>query len=136
MSRAYRRATSYTASQFLEYMERKYPFPIRAVQIDGGSEFKKHFEKACRERGIRVFIIPPRTPKMQAYVERTNRTHREEFYEVENIGLKLEEHNQQLEQWDKTYNFIRPHQSLDYLTQAEYYQGWLKTHPQPNVSLM
>lgn len=136
MSRAYRRATSYTASHFLEYMERKYPFPIRAVQIDGGSEFKKHFEEACRERGIRVFIIPPRTPKMQAYVERVNRTHREEFYEVENIDLKLEEYNQQMEQWDKTYNFIRPHQSLDYLTQAEYYQGWLKTHPQPNVSLM
>ena len=136
VSRAYRHASSFAAALFLEYMERKFPFPVRAIQIDGGSEFKKHFEDACRERGIRLFIIPPRTPKLQGYVERANRTHREEFYEVEDIGLKLEEHNKQLEEWDKTYNHIRPHQSLDYLTPAEYYQGWLKTHPQPSVSLM
>jgi putative transposase len=136
VSRVYRRASSYTAALFLEYMERKFPFPVRAIQIDGGAEFKKHFEEACRERRIRLFIIPPRTPKLQAYVERANRTHREEFYEVEDIGLGLEEHNQQLEQWDKTYNYIRPHQSLDYLTPAEYYQVWIKTHPQTIVSLM
>jgi transposase InsO family protein len=136
VSHAYRRATSFTAAQFLEYMEKKFPFPIQAIQIDGGSEFKKHFEQACRERGIRLFIIPPRTPKLQGYVESANKTHRVEFYEVEDIGLKMEEHNKQLEEWDKVYNHIRPHQSLDYLTPAEYYQGWLETHPQPSVSLM
>jgi len=136
VSRAYRRATSFTAALFLEYMEKKFPFPVRAIQIDGGSEFKKHFEEACRERGIRLFIIPPRTPKLQGYIESANKTHRQEFYEVEDIGLRLEEHNKQLEELDKTYNYIRPHQSLDYLTPAEYYQGWLKTHPQSSVSLM
>jgi putative transposase len=136
VSRAYRNASSFAAALFLEYMERKFPFPVRAIQIDGGSEFKKHFEEACRERGIRLFIIPPRTPKLQGYVESANKTHRVEFYEVEDIGLKMEEHNKQLEEWDKVYNTIRPHQSLDYLTPAEYYQGWLKTHPQPAVSLM
>ncbi len=136
VSRAYRRATSYTASLFLEYMQRKFPFLIRAIQIDGGSEFKKHFEEACRQRGIRLFLIPPKTPKLQCYVERANRTHREEFYEVEDIHEELEEHNKQLEEWDKTYNYVRPHQSLAYLTPAEYYHGWLKTHPQPSVSLM
>jgi putative transposase len=136
VSRVYRHASSFAAALFLEYMERKFPFPVLAIQIDGGSEFKKHFEAGCRERGIRLFIIPPKTPKLQCFVERANRTHREEFYEVEDIGLRLEEHNKQLEEWDKTYNQIRPHQSLDYLTPAEYYQGWLKTHPQPRVSLM
>jgi hypothetical protein len=104
----------------------RFPFPVRAIQIDGGSEFKEHFENACRERGIRLFIIPPRAPKLQGYVERANRTHREEFYEVEDIGLKLEDHNWQLKERDKTCDYVRPHQSLDYLTPAEYYQGWLK----------
>jgi len=136
VSRAYRNASSFAAALFLEYMERKFPFPVRAIQIDGGSEFKKHFEEACRERGIRLFIIPPRTPKLQGYVESANKTHRVEFYEVEDIGLNMEEHNKQLEEWDKVYNHIRPHQSLDYLTPAEYYQGWLRTHPQLAVSLM
>jgi len=118
------------------HMQRKFPFALRAIQIDGGSEFKKHFEEACLERGIRLFLIPPKTPKLQCYVERANRTHREEFYEVEDIHEELEEHNKQLEEWDKTYNYIRPHQSLAYLTPAEYYPGWLKSHPQPSVSLM
>jgi|GEM_PF-5336624 len=63
-------------------------------------------------------------------------THRVEFYEVEDIALSMEEHNKQLEAWDRTYNTIRPHQSLDYQTPAEYYQAWLKLHPQPTVSLM
>ena len=136
VSRAYRNASSFAAALFLEYMERKFPFPIRAIQIDGGSEFKKHFEEACRLHGIRLFIIPPRTPKLQGYVESANKTHRVEFYEVEDIALKMEDHNKQLEAWDRIYNNIRPHQSLDYQTPAEYYQAWLNTHPQSTVSLM
>jgi putative transposase len=126
--RAYGRASSLTATSFLDYMQKKFPFSIRAIQIDGGSEFKKHFEAACRDRGIRLFIIPPRSPKLQGYAERSNRTHREEFYEVEEIELSLEGHNRQLEEWHKTYNYIRPHQSLGYLTPNEFYQRWLKEH--------
>ncbi len=136
VARAYRRATSFTASLVLEYLERKFPFPVRAIQIDGGAEFKKHFEEACQKRGIKLFETPPRSPKLQAYVERSNRTHREEFYEVEDIALRLEDHNHQLEHWNKTYNYIRPHQALDYLTPYEYYQNWLKAHAQPQASLM
>jgi len=136
VSQAYWNATSFAAALFLEYMEREFPFPVRAIQIDGGSEFKKHFEEACRTRGIRLFIIPPRTPKLQGYVESANKTHRVEFYEVEDIALNMEDLNTQLEAWDRTYNTIRPHQSLDYQTPAEYYQAWLKTHPQSTVSLM
>jgi len=130
-SRAAGRATSHTAAAFLEYMEKKFPFPFRAIQVDGGSEFKKNFEQACREQGIRLFVIPPRSPKLQGYVERSNRTHREEFYEVEDIEMPLEGHNRQLEAWNKTYNYIRPHQSLGYLTPHEFYQNWLKEHNQP-----
>jgi len=128
ISRAYWKATSFSAAAFLEYMEKKFPFPIRAIQIDGGSEFKKDFEAACQARKKRLFIIPPRAPKLQGYVERSNRTHREEFYEVEDIELKLEDHNHQLEEWNHTYNYIRPHQALGYLTPNEFHQRWLKEH--------
>ena len=129
--RAYRRASSFSAALFLEYMERKFPFRVRAIQIDGGSEFKKHFEETCQRRNIRLFLTPPRSPKLQGYVERSNRTRREEFYEVEDIEIRLDDHNRQLEKWNDTYNYIRPHQSLDYLTPNEYYQRWLKKH-KPN----
>ena len=131
ISRAYRKATIYSAAAFLEYLEKKFPFPIRAIQIDGGSEFKKHFEQSCQQRGYRLFVTPPRSPKLQGYVERSNRTHREEFYEVEDIELSLEGHNRQLEEWNKTYNYIRPHQALSYLTPNEFFQNWLKEHSKP-----
>ncbi len=127
-SRAFRKASSFTASIFLEYMEKKFPFGVRAIQIDGGSEFKKHFEAACLAKKIRLFVIPPRSPKLQGFAERSNRTHREEFYEVEEIEISLEGHNRQLEEWNRVYNYIRPHQSLKYLTPNEFYQKWLKEH--------
>jgi transposase InsO family protein len=125
-ARAFRKASSFTASIFLEYLEMKFPFPVRAIQIDGGSEFKKHFEAACRTKKIRLFVIPPRSPKLQGFVERSNRTHREEFYEVEEIEISLEGHNRQLEEWNRVYNYVRPHQSLKYLTPDEFYQKWRK----------
>jgi len=45
-----------------------------------------------------LFELPPRSPKLNGHVERANRTHREEFYEVEEIDLSIEEHNRQLEE--------------------------------------
>ena len=124
--RAYKSKTSVKAAHFLDYLQKKFPFKIKAIQIDGGSEFKKHFEEECKRRDIMLFGLPPRSPKLNGHVERSNRTHREEFYEVEEIDLSIEKHNKQLEQWQYVYNYIRPHQSLDYLTPNEYYQMWLK----------
>ena len=124
--RAYKSQTSSKAAHFLQYLQKKFPFPIKAIQIDGGSEFKKHFEEECEKKKLLLFQLPPSSPKLNGHVERANRTHREEFYEVEEVDLSLEEHNRQLERWEYVYNYIRPHQSLDYLTPNEYYQLWLK----------
>lgn len=126
-ARAFRRQTSFAAARFLEYLETKFPFKIKAIQVDGGSEFMKDFEEAIQEREIHLFLIPPRSPKLNCYVERANRMHREEFYEVETIGHTMEEHNRQLEKWEYIYNYVRPHQALDYLTPAEYHELWLQT---------
>jgi len=122
--RAYKRQTSTAGADFLHYLRKKFPFPLRAIQIDGGSEFKDQFEEACRGKGILLFELPPHSPQLNGRVERANRTHREEFYEVYDVDINLEDHNRQLEQWAYTYNYIRPHQALDYLTPYEYYQQW------------
>lgn len=123
--RAYKSQSSIKAAHFLQYLQKKFPFKIKAIQIDGGSEFKKHFEEECKKRNLLLFVLPPSSPKLNGHVERSNRTHREEFYEVEEVDLVLEEYNRQLEKWEYVYNYIRPHQSLDYLTPNEYYQNWL-----------
>lgn len=122
--RAYTRQTSIKAAHFLHYLRKKFPYPIRAIQIDGGSEFKDQFEEECKAKKIPLFVLPPKSPKLNGHVERSNRTHREEFYEVYDVDLNLEEHNKQLAKWEHIYNYIRPHESLDYLTPYQYYRQW------------
>ena len=45
----HRRATSTAATLFLDTLQRRLPFPLRALQVDGGSEFAALFEQACRD---------------------------------------------------------------------------------------
>lgn len=117
---AHGRATAATASQFLQTLLHRMPFPIRALQVDGGSEFAAEFEQACQRRGLRLFVLPPRSPKLNGAVERANRTHREEFYQVTACSLEMNKLNRELRQWEKTYNTVRPHQSLGYLTPRQF----------------
>ncbi len=36
------------------------PFPVRAIQVDGGAEFEAIFEEECQRRGIKLFVLPSR----------------------------------------------------------------------------
>ena len=114
------RATSTAAKLFLHTLERRLPFPLRALQVDGGSEFAAVFELACRERGIKLFVLPPRSPKLNGQVERANRTHTEEFYEITPFSLPIANLNRDLQAWEHTYNTVRPHQALGYRTPLEF----------------
>lgn len=117
---AHRRATSLTAASFLDTLLGRMPFPVRALQVDGGSEFAAAFEQACRERGLRLFVLPPRSPKLNGSVERAQRTHTEEFYEVTPCAWQIESLNRELRAWERVYNTVRPHQALGYLTPQEF----------------
>jgi transposase InsO family protein len=117
---AHTRATAQTATQFLDTLQHRMPFPIRAVQIDGGPEFAAEFEQACQQRGLHLFVLPPRSPKLNGAVERANRTHTEEFYQVTACSLEMKKLNRELRHWEKIYNTVRPHQALGYLTPQQF----------------
>ena len=117
---AHTRATAQTATQFLDTLQHRMPFPIRAVQVDGGSEFAAEFELACQQRGLHLFVLPPRSPKLNGAVERANRTHTEEFYQVTPCSLEMTKLNRELRQWERVYNTVRPHQALGYLTPRQF----------------
>ena len=57
--------------------------------MDGGSEFCAQLEDACKELGIRLFVLPPRSPKLNGHVEKAQRTHTEEFYEIYDGDLEM-----------------------------------------------
>jgi transposase InsO family protein len=121
------KATSLTAVGFLEILTKRMPFPIKALQVDGGSEFQAAFEEACRERGIRLFVLPPRSPKLNGHVERAQRTHTEEFYELYDGDMEVVSLNKALQEWEWTYNHYRPHQALDGRSPMEYL---IECHPE------
>jgi transposase InsO family protein len=115
------RATSLAAERFLGTLLQRFPFPVRALQIDGGSEFKALFENACERLKISLYLLPPRSPKLNAHVERANGTHRREFYDlIERSSWTVAALNQKLRAWEHTYNHVRPHQSLGQLTPAQF----------------
>lgn len=114
------RATATLAQGFLDTISERMPFGVRALQVDGGSEFQAVFEEACRRQGIRLFVLPPRSPKLNGHVERAHRTHLEEFYEVYDGELEINLLNQALKRWERVYNHLRPHQALDNRTPQEY----------------
>ena len=104
----YSLATARTAAHFLTALKERSPYPMSAIQVDGGSEFMAQFEATCKESKVRLYALPPRSPKLDGHVERAQRTHTEEF-------------------WERLYNTIRTHQALAGRTPAEYLA---KCHPE------
>ena len=74
----------------------------------------------------KTICFAPRSPKLNGHVERAQRTHTEEFYEVMDTSFEITELNQALLEWERVYNTARPHQALEYLTPMEF----LKLHQQ------
>jgi transposase InsO family protein len=113
-------ATATLASKALDDLIARSPFPIRAIQVDGGSEFMAGFEDACQQKGILLFELPPRSPKLNGRVERANRTFQEEFYDCSAATPTVSGFRPGLLAWEDIYNTIRPHQALGYLTPAQF----------------
>jgi putative transposase len=118
-------ATATNAADFLDVILQRMPFPVRAIQVDGGSEFKAEFEAACQTKGVRLFVLPPRSPKLNGRVERSNGTHKEEFYQMLDPPDSIAELRKGLRTQEVIYNTIRPHQALGQRTPKQFYDAWL-----------
>ena len=117
---AYRQATALTSADFLEKMLLSFPFKLSSIQVDGGSEFMADFELACKKHGLKLFVLPPRSPKLNGCVERSNGTFNYEFYALYPRFRNIHDLNIKLAQFSRFYNEKRPHQRLNYLTPMRY----------------
>ena len=120
-------ATSASAAGFLGSLCQRLPYPVKADQVDGGSEFQAVFKQACQELGIGLFVLPPRSPTLNGHVERVQRTHTEEYYELYDGDLEIAPLNQAPLEWAQFYNTVRLHHSLDGDTPKEFFQQY---HPE------
>ncbi len=76
---------------------------------------------------MRLYVLPPRSPKLNGHIERAQRTHTEEFWQRYEGDLDLPSVRPALRAWERLYNTFRPHQALAQLTPAEYL---LQRHPE------
>ena len=119
---AHPRATAHAAAGFLHTIVDRMPFPVQAIQVDGGSEFMAQFETACKNLGIKLFVLPPRSPKLNGHVERAQRTHKEEFYYRLTSITNLSQVNRLLRTWENVHNHYRPHQALGQITPLAFHR--------------
>ena len=98
------RATAQAAASFLDKVTAGMPFPIKAIQVGGGSEFMAQFEQACEDKGLALYLLPPRSPQMNGAVERCNGAWRYAFYETYELPGSVEKLNPILDAFQHLYN--------------------------------
>lgn len=91
------------------------------------------FDNFLKQKNIKHLFIYPRCPKINAFIERGNRTLQEEFID-DNDYLVLEdgidEFNNKLIEYLIWYNTKRPHHSLNYLSPINFLLKYLQTNYQ------
>lgn len=101
-------------------LERGLPERIR---VDNGPEYiSAQLGEYCGERGIELDFIEPGNPQQNAYVERFNRTFREDVLDA-NLLLSLTHAQGLTDEWREDYNQYHPHGSLGDLSPLAYRQA-------------
>tara|TARA_R110002072_G_scaffold290624_1_gene458345 strand:- start:69 stop:596 length:528 start_codon:yes stop_codon:yes gene_type:complete len=106
--KVYEKHTQANAIDFIDHIVEKFPFRIREVRTDNGHEFQAKFHWHVEDLGIRHAYIKRGTPQLNGKVERSHRSDQQEFYQLLSYkgDVDLEA---KLGEWERFYNFARPH---------------------------
>ena len=117
----FNKQTSQNMVNFYEMFKKVFPFKIKKWQNDNGHENLGLFQQRLKQDGIKQVFSYPRCPKINAYIERFNRTLREEFLNINGILIKEKnEFDKLLIDWLVYYNSKRPHFSLNLKAPLQY----------------
>lgn len=133
---------------FLETIISKAPFTILAIKTDNHATFTNYYtgtnkrsdllvkslhalDVACRERGIKHYLIDPGKPAQNGTVERSHREDQEKFYDANRFG-SLTDLRKKLAAWNNYYNNLE-HCGLNGLTPNEFLKNYRFNNP-PNVT--
>ncbi|MFN8416555.1 MAG: IS3 family transposase [Cytophagaceae bacterium] len=90
------------------------------IRVDNGPEFiSGTFKDWCFNKGINVKYIQPGRPMQNGFIERFNRSFREEVLDAY-LFEDIRQVQSLSQQWMEDYNNNRPHESLNGLTPKKY----------------
>ena len=125
--RVYQSQSSRNGRHFLETCLKEFPVKIKAIQTDNGAPFLKEFDQFCKQIKLTHYFIYPHMPKQNTYVEISHGADQREFYQQGNKVKSYDQYplmQQRILAWQKTWNEVRPHQALNYLTPKAYLEKW------------
>jgi len=94
------------------------------IRVDNGPEFlSKIFKDWCHKNEIEIKYIQPGKPMQNGYIERLNRTFREDVLDAY-IFESLEEVRIICDEWQHGYNNYHPHKSLNRRTPRSCYDAF------------
>ena len=145
---AYTSHSSASTADFFKKFQSVAPFQVKRIQTDNGSEFDNLFREYAVKQNIVHFHNYPKCPKMNAVVERFNRTIQEDFidWRTEILSKSIDKFNADLIGWLLWYNTERPHQTLRQISPMEYIVNnlirdaqkskmiWTSTFSLPNIA--
>jgi putative transposase len=83
-----------------------------AIRMDNGTELTSHaFTEWCERHQIAMHFIQPGKPDQNAFIERFNKSYREEVLDAY-LFDSLDQVRRITESWIDEYNRERPHESL------------------------
>lgn len=113
--------TSLRLIRVFEQIKRERALP-QVLRTDNGPEFLgEAFVQWAKDQGMAIQYIQPGKPNQNAFIERFNRTFREEVLD-QHLFVRLEDVREAAWWWMIEYNEQRPHDSLGGLAPTEYRQ--------------
>jgi len=116
--KVYEKHTQASAIDFVDHIIEKFPFRIKEIRTDNGHEFQAKFHWHVEDQGIRHAYIRRGTPQLNGKVERSHRSDEQEFYQLltykGDVDLEAK-----LNEWERFYNFGRPHGAFNGKTPYE-----------------
>jgi len=110
---AYEKHDSQSTRDFFKKLKTAFPYKIKAVQTDNGSEFHRFFLEYLEESNITHYWNYAGQPYRNGHIEKYNRTIQEEFIDWNEILLDdINQFNHKLMDWLVWYNTKRYHWSL------------------------
>jgi transposase InsO family protein len=117
----YTRHNSLCARDFVKKLEQVFPYKIKAIQTDNGSEFHKYFMQYLEEQKIMHYWNYKGQPYKQGHIEKFNRTIQEEFIDQNETWLDdVDKFNEKMLEWIMWYNTKRYHWSLNLTSPVDY----------------
>lgn len=92
----------------------------RAIRTDNGPEFISYaLSEWALEKGIKLIFIQPGRPMQNGYIERFNRSYREEVLDA-NMFESIHQARDLSDEFQDDYNLHRPHESLGNLSPVNF----------------